>query len=612
MMLTSTLMRLCFIFSLNASFEKVLAYDGMHIFNADRSSSTSQCPSAHLTKEIRSYEPIARKIMDAVIKGRFSGEVWNELATFVDKFGPRMSGTRNLERAIDYMVDRSRSFGLDNVRTENVTVPHWFRGEESATLLRPRVKELSILGLGGSVATGPNGLEAEVIVVKSFRELKKRAAEVSGKLVVFAHEYHRYFQSFKYRNKGAAKAAQFGAVGALICSLTPPEYSMMQPHTGWQVYTEGIRKIPVAAITVEDSHMLKRMQQRGDKIVIRLKMEARNLPDKTSRNTMAEVTGHSEPELYVVVSGHIDSWDVGDGSVDNGGGAFISWYTPVLLKKLGLTPRRTVRATLWTAEEVGKQGSHKYKKSHPDDEIVFLFESDKGTFNPKTIGFQGTREAMCIFKEIYKLLTPIGPIRLKLAKNPGTDIQVWEKSGIPMAELVARGDKYFRFHHSRADNIDVQEPDMMDRCLAVMAIVSYVVADLSVRLPRGPHHKSEVMGENITARKHVNYDRKDAKHDLTRKIPSKRSMKKNTSWITPSPWWIKPRESMNSFDEIDSSPLEPDISGEPTMGTPDLFVDDREESISPSNEFDNPGSPPPPGGTWSRSWSSFKHFEKSV
>uniref|UniRef100_A0A0A9Y3E9 Carboxypeptidase Q n=1 Tax=Lygus hesperus TaxID=30085 RepID=A0A0A9Y3E9_LYGHE len=236
--------------------------------------------------------------------------------------------------------------------------------------------------------------------------------------------------------------------------------------------------------------MLFRMDRRGSRIVINMKMEAVNLPPKISRNTLAEIVGYADPQHYVLVSGHVDSWDIGEGAVDDGGGAFISWYTPFLLKKLGLTPRRTVRAVLWTAEEAGLHGAHAYKKAHSDEEIVLAMESDEGTFNPKGMSMKGSYEATCIFKEILNLLSPINATRLKRSSKPGSDIKVWKDTDVPTAHLSANDGRYFWYHHTAADSMDAEDPDSLDRCLAVMAAVAYVVADLSVRLPSGPYDKS--------------------------------------------------------------------------------------------------------------------------
>ncbi|BES88693.1 plasma glutamate [Nesidiocoris tenuis] len=438
---------------------------------------------ADLVAEIRSYQAKVDEIVNAVVNGSHSKEVWQELADFTDDFGNRIAGSENLENAIDYMVKRSQWHNVD-VHTEPVSVPHWVRGEESATMLLPRVKKLSLLGLGGSIGTRlPDGITAEVIVVEDFDELKRRASEAKGKIVVFAEKWISYGTTVSYRSKAASSASKVGAVASLIRSISP--FSLNNPHTGWQSYESGVTKIPTAAITIEDANLLLRIHRRGIKIIINLKMEAKTFGQKTSRNTIVQLNGTSMPDEYVLVSGHLDSWDVGNGAMDDGGGAFISWYAPILLKKLNLIPRRSVRAVLWTGEEEGLIGAFAYKKAHQDNQIVLAMESDEGTFNPRGITMKGTNKATCIVQEIVKLLGSINATTLELSDDVGSDIMIWANTKVPLAALKNDNERYFWYHHSDADTMEVEDPDVLDRCLAVWTAVAYVVADLSVRLPVG-------------------------------------------------------------------------------------------------------------------------------
>ncbi|EGI65757.1 Plasma glutamate carboxypeptidase [Acromyrmex echinatior] len=284
----------------------------------------------HLIQEIDSYAPIVHRIINESMQGSFKGTTWQDLATFVDKFGPRFTGTQVLEDAIDYVLNKSISLGLDNVHGEPATVPRWVRGSESATLLQPRQKNLALLGLGYSIGTPIKGITANAVVVNSFAELKKRAEEIPGKIVVYNQKFVSYGETVEYRSVGAIRAAELGAVAALIRSVTP--FSLYTPHTGMMNYAENVTKIPAACITVEDATLLRRMADRGETIVINLKMEAKRYPDTQSRNVVADIIGSSAPEKAVVVSGHIDSWDVGIGAMDDGGGIFISWNALKLLK----------------------------------------------------------------------------------------------------------------------------------------------------------------------------------------------------------------------------------------------------------------------------------------
>ncbi|XP_076481046.1 carboxypeptidase Q-like isoform X2 [Bombus vancouverensis nearcticus] len=451
---------------------------------SDETNSVNTCnlPQS-LIQEIDSYEPFVHAIINETLYGSFKGTTWDELAYFVDTFGPRFTGTAVLERSIDYVLNKSLEFGLDNVHGESVSVPHWVRGKESATLLKPRRKDIALLGLGYSVGTPPEGITAKAIVVNSFKELEERKHEVRGKIVVFNEKYVSYDKTVKYRDEGATEASKHGAVAALIRSVTP--YSLYSPHTGMQTYGENVTKIPVACITVEDASLLRRMSDRGAVLEINLKMQAKNLPNKVSRNVIAELKGSKAPEKVVVISGHIDSWDVGQGAMDDGGGAFISWQALKLLKHLNYKPRRTVRMIMWTAEELGIIGGNHYIKSHKSEEknLQFVLESDMGTFKPLGFEVTGTEEVVCILERIMKLFSIMGNMKLR-SPCDGPDIASWVDAGVPGGSLWTQDEQYFYYHHTNADTMLVEDPEALDKGTALFAALSYVLAELSVDLPR--------------------------------------------------------------------------------------------------------------------------------
>lgn len=264
-----------------------------------------------------------------------------------------MSGSANLERAIDYMIGQLNDAGLENVHTENASVPHWERGFESAQLTAPHTQTLPFLGLGTSIGTPRGGIIADAIVVQTFDELKALPdSDVHGKIVVFAPQWESYGKTVQYRSAAASRASEKGAVAALVRSITP--FSIGSPHTGMQHYADGVRKIPVGCITVEDAEMLLRMHRNGTPLTIRLEMEDRMFPEPfVSRNTIAELqgAGSSKNTSVVVVSGHLDSWDVGVGAMDDGGGAFISWKAIEFLKKMNLRPKRTIRLEIYDGKD---------------------------------------------------------------------------------------------------------------------------------------------------------------------------------------------------------------------------------------------------------------------
>lgn len=370
------------------------------------SSDQKQCnlPDS-LKKEISGYQGIVNQITNEVLNGKFKGKTFESLAELVDKFGPRMTGSDSLEHAIDYVVDEMKKGGMENVHTENATVPHWIRGYENADMVTPLNKNLPILGLGSSIGTPRGGIIADVIAYESFDEFTNvPESEVKGKIVVFVPKWESYGKTVVYRSNAASVAARKGAVGALIRSITP--FSINSPHTGHQHYADDVKKIPVAALTVEDAEMILRMFRRGQKIQIRLEMEDRNMEDCISRNTIGELQGSKFTNTsVVVVSGHLDSWDVGVGAMDDGGGAMISWKAVEFLKAMGLRAKRTIRTILWTSEEQGLVGAQEYMNAHKStekEEFNFFMESDMGTFEPTGLDFTGNSDAECIIKEILK------------------------------------------------------------------------------------------------------------------------------------------------------------------------------------------------------------------
>jgi carboxypeptidase Q len=287
----------------------------------------------------------------------------------------------------------------------------------------------------------------------------------------------------QYRVLGAVRAARVGALASLVRSVGP--YSLDTPHTGMMRYEEGVPRIPHAAVTIEDAAMLQRMQDRGQRIRVRLTMGARTLPDVPSRNVVAEITGSEKPEEIVVLGGHIDSWDVGHGAHDDAGGSVAAWEAVRLMKVLGLRPRRTVRVVLWTNEENGLRGARAYRDTHLDDvpNHVLAMESDSGVFAPEGFGFSGTDEAFALIQQIGALLDRIGAGTITRGGG-GADISPLMQMGVPGMGLRVDGSRYFWIHHTAADTIDKVDPDEFRRCVAALAVMAYVAADLPVDIPR--------------------------------------------------------------------------------------------------------------------------------
>jgi carboxypeptidase Q len=420
------------------------------------------------------YRATADRIIAAALA---DSSAYHRLGELVDRFGHRLSGSASLERAIDWILAEMRRDGLANVRGEPVMVPHWVRGAESATLVSPRRQELRMLGLGGSIATPRAGITAPALVVRNFDELTARASEARGKIVLFDVPFTTYGATVQYRSNGAIAAARVGAVAALIRSVA--SYSLQTPHTGAMRYDTTVRRIPAAALSVEDAAMLHRMQQRGERVVITLRMAARTLPDAPSRNVVAELVGRERPDEVIVLGGHIDSWDVGQGAVDDGGGSVAAWEAVRLLQQLGLRPRRTLRVVLWTNEENGLRGARAYRDTHAGalDRHMLAIESDGGVFAPRGFSVSASDAAIAMIGEIASLLESVGATTVRRG-GAGADVGPLVERGVPGAGLEVDGTRYFWYHHSAADTFDKIDARDLARCIAAMAVLAYIVAEM--------------------------------------------------------------------------------------------------------------------------------------
>jgi carboxypeptidase Q len=410
---------------------------------------------------------------------------YDRVARLVDGFGHRHAGSKSLEAAIDWILAEMKKDGLQNVRGEPVTVTHWVRGDESAVLTRPRRDTLSMLGLGGSVGTPKAGITAPLLVVTSFDDLERRKAEAKGKIVLFDVPFTTYGEVREYRTRAPSAAARAGGVAALIRSVA--SFSINSPHTGRTSYDSTVARIPAAALSVEDAMMLHRMQDRGETTVLTLRMGARTLAPARSRNVVAELVGREKPEEVVVLGGHIDSWDVGQGAMDDAGGSVAAWEAVRLMKELGLRPRRTVRVVLWTNEENGIDGGRAYRDAHAGDlgRHVMAMESDGGVFQPKGFAFAGSDSAAALVRATAALLGPIGATGFEhVDQSPEADIGPLVEAGVPGIGLEVDGSRYFWYHHSEGDTLDKLDPAEVARCVAAMAVMAYVIADLPEGLPR--------------------------------------------------------------------------------------------------------------------------------
>ena len=410
-----------------------------------------------------------------------SDHAWQRLAELGDTFGHRLSGSQALEDAIDWAVAQMKQDGLENVRKEPVKVPHWVRGRESLEMVAPRRHELVMLGLGNSVGTPPDGIEAELLIVRSYQELEAAGERVKGKIVLYNVPFTTYGETVQFRSGGPSRAAALGAVAALVRAVGPP--GLRTPHTGALNYAAGVPRVPAAAITTEDTDRLQRMVDRGNTIRLRLNMEAQFLPDADSFNVVGEIRGREKPDEVIVVGGHFDSWDVGTGSTDDGGGCVVTWEALRVMKKLNIRPRRTIRVVLWTNEENGLRGGNAYRDRYREQLVnhVLMLESDSGVFRPTGFGFTGSDTARQAVKDIATLLKGIRADRIG-PNGGGADIGPSVEAGkVPSMSLEVDGN-YFLLHHTPADTVDKIDAMDMSRASGAIAVMTYVIADMPERL----------------------------------------------------------------------------------------------------------------------------------
>lgn len=403
---------------------------------------------------------------------RSSEQAWERLAYLCDRIGARLSSTPDMAKAVEWAVATFTADGHDTVRREAVLVPHWRRGQERLTMVAPVEREMAVLGLGGSVGTP--GIEAPAVVLRSFAEL---GPHVKGHIVVFNVPMERglptirhYGSAAAYRLGGAAAAARHGAVAALVRSVTTR--SLATPHTGMVAYEEGVPPIPAASITTEDADTLDRLAQAGVAIRLRLEMGAGDHGQVESHNVLAEIRGREKPEEIVLLGAHLDSWDVGQGAHDDGAGVIHVLEAMRLIRQLGVPPRRTIRAVLFTCEEQGVYGGRAYAAAHAHERHVAAIESDLGGFRPRAWGATGSSE------QLGWLASAASPLGIPIfAGGGGADIAPLAAQGVLTVGLYPDDTHYFDYHHSPADTLDKVDPDELREGLAAVAGLAWLLAN---------------------------------------------------------------------------------------------------------------------------------------
>ena len=436
--------------------------------------------------------PAAERLIGAAMA---TDHAYLRLSQLCDGIGHRLSGSPALERAVEWAAAAMREDGLERVRLQPVMVPRWVRGVERATMIEPGPQALSILGLGRSVGTPPGGITAEVVAVDSFAHLDALPADaVRGKIVLYDVPYTRYGETVRYRSQAANRASARGAVAALVRSVGP--VSLRTPHTGaMSPYVDSIPRIPAAAVTIEDATMMHRLLARGERVRVHLEMGADTLPDAGSHNVIGEIRGRERPEEVVVVGGHIDSWDVGAGAHDDGGGCVIAMESLRLMKQLGLRPRRTVRVVLWTNEENGLRGGNAYRDSlgaavaghvaaiESDGGVERVVGFDVGVLQVGTDSTDAARVAAATtrLKAIAPLLAGLGADHIGPGGG-GADIGPLMRKGVPGIAHRTTMEHYFDWHHTPSDMLDKVDPIELRKNVAALAVMVYALAEMPERL----------------------------------------------------------------------------------------------------------------------------------
>jgi carboxypeptidase Q len=404
---------------------------------------------------------------------------WDRLAELTDLHGNRITGSAALDGAIAWAADGMRRDGLD-VRRDRVMVPHWVRGAERARIVSPVVRDMALLGLGGSVGTRGR-LRAPIVAFDDLDALTASTASLRGTIAFVNHRMPRfddahndpgYLKGMQARLHAPSEAAKRGARAVLIPSVTAT--SLRTPHTGALQYDDGVAKIPAAALSLEDADLLARLARRG-RVEVELTMGARTLPDAPSANVIGELRGRELPDEIVVLGAHIDSWDVGQGASDDGAGCVAVMEALRLLRQAGLAPRRTLRVVLFTAEEYGLAGAKAYHTQHGAEHHVAAFETDYGMAAPDAIGVSGDA-AVQAMAPLLPLFGRFG-IRRFAPRAFGSDVDPIVKDGAAPFNLQPDGRHYFDIHHTEADTLDKVRPEDIRRNAAAIALLAWVIAE---------------------------------------------------------------------------------------------------------------------------------------
>ena len=461
---------------------------------------SAQTPTPTATPVLYSEKTLEqlKQIQTAALASDYA---YRQTAYLSNNIGARLTGSKQAERAVEYVADELKKLGL-TVRLQKLTVPHWVRGAETGELVeyegmaKDTTQKVVLTALGGSIATSANGLTGEIVVANSFEELEKLGRKnVEGKIVLLNNIFDRemqasgfggaaYGQATQYRGGGAIAAARLGAIAVLVRSAGASQNRLA--HTGAMRYDDKVTKIPAAAVTFEDAETIAYLAKMG-KVKIKLLLTPQILPDTTSYNVIADLKGSEKPDEIVIVSGHLDSWDLGTGALDDGCGVAVSMQVAYLLKQLKIQPKRTIRVIAWMNEENGVAGGKTYGQEEEANvgKHFAAIESDSGASHPLGFYFAGKPEMQTLFAPISKVLNSQGAGLIQFQQGGvGTDIGPLTQKGVPSFAPWTNQQTYFNYHHTAADTFDKINPKELSEVGAVTAVLAYGLANLEVNLPR--------------------------------------------------------------------------------------------------------------------------------
>ncbi len=424
----------------------------------------------------------AENLRDEALLGT---KAWDWVESLTTEVGPRLAGSAAEESARAWAVSTLLGLGFENVRVDPFTIQGWQRGRETANVISPFPQSLTITALGGSVATHQAGIEAEVALFSTLDALKKsNRQEVEGKIVYVGHAMQRtqdgssYGYFVRLRSAAAIEASKLGAVAALIRSIGTDSNRM--PHTGSMTYDKSVLPIPAAALSNPDADQLERMAARGEAIRLSLNLTPKMLGDVPSGNVIAEIEGSEFPSEIVIIGGHLDSWDLGTGAIDDGAGIGITLEVMRRLKESGLNPRRTIRLVFWGAEEVGLLGGYAYREKYKDSlrQHVVGTESDFGAGRIWKITRAVSKEAEPLADLLAQLLEPLGIVPGGTdVLSAGPDLAPLVALGFPGLRLVQDGSDYFDLHHTSDDTLDKIDPQNLDQNVAAFMVFVWLAAN---------------------------------------------------------------------------------------------------------------------------------------